>query len=1004
MKRFFWAVLLFFAATGPVVSQKIRIKDDPDELFYLATQLYREKEFPGCYRTLNTWFERSENRLLQEDARFLMASVCCELNTRDASVQLIRFINDFPLSDKLPRAYYLLGCTALNAEEYADALRFFERCPVSALNETEANAYRFRCAYASLQVKDFATARSLFAALAGVPNRYAPSATYFLAYMDYADGHIEQAREGFEKVSDQEQYRNVTDYFKLQLLYIDGNLDEMTHKADSMLQQKPTPEQKMELLRLLGAAWFEKKKHALSQQYYQEYLSMTTQLNRSDAYRIGINEYNQLEYASAIHYLSKVTGEADAIQQSAIYHMGLCYLKQNKKDQARMSFEQASNLSYDGPTREKALYNYALICYQNGYSPFNEQAKAFKRILTEFPNSEFSASVSNYLSEVLLSSKDYAGSLATLDSLPEWTPKMLQTKCRLLFLYGVEEYHAEHFAEAQQQLTKAAALALENGFPLNEILYWKGESNYRLGLLKEAAEDYKAFAQDPTSTKLKAYPLVAYQLGYAYFNQSLYSEARTWFEKYTASTAKKEKTGIDAQNRIGDCYFQAKDIAKAEKAYQQAQNNSSAGNDYATYQLAICQGARKQYRGKATLLETFEKKYPQSIFLDNALYELGMTQLQLKQTEAAKSAFETLLKQCSKSPLSGKAHLQLAELLKESGANDEAIASYKKVIELYPGTDDAQTALKGLKAIFVSNNTVSNYLNYTAGLRGIVHIETGEEDTLAIESAEKLQAAGSVTEAIEAYGFYLQHFPIGAFRDKAHFERGRLLMASGNTQEGLTDLDSLSARPGNTYQIPAVRLLAESCFAQKNYALSLNAYQQLETLAPDRTTRLSAIIGMVRCSYGLELYRSAIDAANRLINDENPGSDLQREALFYRALSLLKDGQADLAKADLLAVGEDSHTAFGAEARYRLAECLLSESKDKEAEKVVQEFLKEGTPQTYWLARASILQADICIKRGDTDEAKQYLTSLKQNYAVKNDIQDMIATRLNALTKRSNGL
>lgn len=1003
MNRIFWAILLFILAAGPVFSQKIRAKEDPDELFFLANQQYREKEFPASYRTISTWFNESKNPLLLEEASFLLATVSWELNKRDASLLLIRFIKDFPLSVKLPRAYYLLGCTALNAEQYEDALSYFERCPETILATTEVDEYRFRYAYASLQVKKYDTARNLFTKISQGNNRYVPSATYFLAYMNYAEGKIQEAREGFEKVSDQAQYQNVTDYFKLQLLYIDGKFDEMTVQADSMLRMKPTPEQKMELVRLLGAAWFDKKRYSLSLQYYQEYMAMTSDLHRSDLYRIGINYYSQRNFPSAINYLTQASGVEDAITQSATYHIGLCYLKQDKKDQARMSFEQASHMAYDKPTQEKALYNYALLCYQNSYSPFNEQAKAFQRILTEFPASEFSVSVNNFLSEVYLSSKDYAGSLASIDALPDPGVKMLETKCRILFLAGMEKYNAQNYTEAQQLFTKSAVLALELNLPMNETMYWKGECNYRLGLLKEAADDFKTFALDPGSVKMKAFSVASYQLGYAYFNQALYAEARPWFEKYTAQTGvKKEKTYTDALNRIGDCHFQAKEITKAEKAYQSAQWSQTAGNDYATYQLAMCQGARKLYRGKIELLNGFEKKFPQSVFLDKALYELGSTYVLTKQMDEAANTLTKLLKLCGESPLSRKASLQMSEILAQQGKTDEAIASYKKVIELYPGSEEAQSALKGLKAIFISNNTVSNYLNYTAGLRGIVRIETGEEDSLAYQVAETAREANKPAEAIDGYNFYLQNFPSGAFRTDSHFQMGRLLFITGKTKEGMAELDSVISKTGHPYQVPAAKLLAEGCYAVKDYALALSAYQQMDNLATDRLTRLTASMGVIRCSYFLELYKGAVDAANRMLNDENPGADMQREALYYRGMSLLNDGLNEQAKVDLQTLGAESQTALGAEARFRLAECLFTEGNDKDSEKAIQAFLTEGSSQSYWLARSSILMADICIKRGNDVQARQYLNSLKQNYTVKNDVQEMIASRLNSLAKRSN--
>jgi TolA-binding protein len=1003
MKQFIIAGLLFALTTGYAFSQSIQGKDNPDQLFFLAAELYQENEFPGCYRTIQTWFDQSDNPLLLEEASFLRASVAYKLNKRDASLLLIQFIKDFPISARTSKAYYLLGCTALNAEEYTDALKFFNLCPEGILPLSEINERRFRYAYASLQTKDYATARTLFSEVTESESRYVPSATYFLAYMDYAEGKIQAARDGFEKVSDQEQYQNVTNYFKLQLLYIDGKLDEMTKQAEVMLGQKPTPEQKMELVRLLGAAWFDKKKYNISQQYYQEYLALNPQLHRSDLYRMGVNYYTQRNFPPAINYLTQASGKDDALSQSSIYHIGLCYLKQGKKDQARMSFEQASQMSFDKATQEKALYNYALLCYENSFSPFNEQVKAFQRILSEFPESQFSVAVNNYLSEVLLSSKEYESSLSTIDSLPNPDQKMLQTKCRLQFLLGMQRYNEQKFAEAQQLFTQSITLGTELGLPTAETLYWKGESNYRMGLMKDAAEDFSAFSEDPTAKNLNAYSIVNYQLGYTYFHQGLYDDAKSWFEKVTLQkNIKKEKTYIDALNRIGDCFYQNKSYIQAEKNYQAAELCDPAGNDYATYQRSLCLGARRQYKWKSDLLSTFEKRYPQSDLVSNALYELSKAYREQNLEEKAYETFTHLLSVCGECPVTRKASLQLAEISVEQGKTDEAVTAYKKVIEKYPGSEEAQSALKGLKNIFMANNTVSSYLDYTSGLRGVMKIETGEQDSLTFEAAEEFRKANKNDEAIIGYQNYLRDFPTGAFQNDSRYQLGRLLLAVHRTREGLSQLDSVSAQTGNKYQLAAARQLAEGYYSMKDYSMALNAYEQLGTLATDRNTKLQASMGALRCSYSLELYKATIDAANNFINDQNPNTDMQREALYYRAMSYLKDGQNDLAKMDLTRLSTDSQTAFGAEARFRLAASWFSENNDNEAEKTVQAFIAEGSTQSYWMARCFILLADINIQRGKDIQALQYLNSLKQNYTVQNDIQEMISERLKTISQRSN--
>jgi len=1002
MKRIILGVLFLNLTLTPVFSQRIQTSYDSDNLFYLATEQFREKEFPSCYRTIETWFSKSENPILLEEAGFIRAAAAYELNKRETSILLIQFLENYPNSPHAAKAYYFLGCSALNAGEFTDALAFYKRCPENELSKKEFIDYQFRFAYCAMRLGDYHTARTMFGQLMEGDNRYIGSATYFTAYMDYAEGNMKEAMRAFTKISAHTQYKEAIPYFNLQLLYADGRLDEMLEKAEELRNKKQSTAQRTELIRLLGAAWFDKGNFQLSLEYYLQYLTFKPVILRSDQYRIGVDYYTQRNYIAATDFLSKISDPKDAVLQSATYHLGLCYLKQGKNDMARMSFEQASLSDFDLGTKEKALYNYALLCYETSFSPFNEQVKAFQRILTEFPKSQFADKVNGYLAEVFLSSKEYEHSLSVIQKISNPDSKLLQTKCQLQFLLGVDRFQNQRYPEANQLFTQSIELAGKLSIPATETFFWRGETNFQLGQLESAMQDYKKFAESQGASKMKAYPIVSYNLGYCCFNLKKYTDALKWFEKFTnQTTVKKEKNYSDALNRMGDCYFRAKDYTKAEKFYQDADLNTPSGNDYAIYQKAFCLGLRKQYKAKIDLLSQFETRFPQSDYKDDAIFETGRTYILLQKPDQAIGAFNTLMSSFQESPLSRKAGIQIALLFYNQGKKENAINAYKKVIEQYPGSEEAQVALSDLKMIYVNSNTVADFILYTKSLGNNTIIETGEQDSLSFMAAEQLLMANKNTEAIQSFQSYLQNFVSGAFRTDSHYHLGRLLLNDKKKEEALEHLDTVANKDGNKYQLEAAELTAETYFADKDFSKALSGFSKLEKLSSDQKSRISARLGKIRCQYLLKQNKEVLATANLLIKEQNLSADILRETRYYRAMSMLAEGRKEEAKADLELVSSDSQTAFGAEARFRIADLNFERGAFRESEKIIQDFIREGTSQSYWLARCFILLADINLQRKDDFQAKQYLLSLKENYKVENDIQEMISTRLSTIAKRN---
>jgi TolA-binding protein len=191
--------------------------------------------------------------------------------------------------------------------------------------------------------------------------------------------------------------------------------------------------------------------------------------------------------------------------------------------------------------------------------------------------------------------------------------------------------------------------------------------------------------------------------------------------------------------------------------------------------------------------------------------------------------------------------------------------------------------------------------------------------------------------------------------------------------------------------------LAEIKYNEKKYEEALSYYSQLEPISSSRNTVVSARIGMLRCQYFLEKSKEAIATADELIQMNSLEPGIIQEARYYRAKSHLNENKPALAKADLVSLSSESQTLIGAESRFMLAELYFNQGSLGESEKIIQQFIQEGTPYSYWLARSFILLSDIHVKNKNYFQARQYLQSLKENYHADDEITATIESRLKAI-------
>jgi TolA-binding protein len=687
--------------------------------------------------------------------------------------------------------------------------------------------------------------------------------------------------------------------------------------------------------------------------------------------------------------------------ENAYLHIGNSYIKTGNKVNARLAYEAALRTKFNPSVREEAMFNYALTTYETT-SAFGESITAFENFMTEFPKSKYTDKAQNYIATVFFTTKNYETAYQAIQKIKYPNAKLVEAKQYILYQIGTEAFTQQDNNKAIEYFTLSLQTSTSGKYSA-ESLYWRSEAYFRTNQPEKSIADLNAFLANSysrTSVNLKA---ANYGMGYAHFSRKNYSEALNWFLKYTdLETNSSATTYTDAINRIGDCYFNARNFSKAETYYAKAASLSPNTGDYALFQSAYVAGLQKNYTAKISRLESLLSTFPKSEYADDALYEMGRSYLMLENDAKAISSFKQLVSNHPASNAARKGALEIGLIYFNDNNFDEAITAYKKVITFYPSSEEAQTALESLEAVYIEKNDVASYLAYTKTLGMKISTNTaGREDSISYIAAEKQYMNAKYAQAISGLKSYLNSFCAGGrYCTIAQYYLADSYYRINEKENALSAYQALLNISGSQYAQEAATRCAEITYDKKEYAASLQYFKQLQLLAQSTEKRNVARLGVLRCSYFLNDHQTTINIAGEIIADTKTDANVKSEARYNRAKAYIAQNQTAMAMTDLKLLGSDTRTESGAEAKYLLSNLYFEQNNLKDAENEIMDFAKKNTPHQFWLARSFVLLSDIYIKQNNDFQAKQYLLSLQKNYTAVDEIQGLITERLNGIAAR----
>jgi len=993
---------LLFVIPQLMFAQQTMIYDDPEASFKTALDLIEKKQFGAAqekFHELMPGLPAGES-VMRLEAQYFDALCDYKLDHPQAKEKFTEFIENYPDHTRTNLAYLNLGLINYNMRKYRPAIEAFEEVDPYLLGPDQVNEYLYKLGYSYLKNEDYDKAKQVFIPILNTPSDYQNAANYYFGYLAYMEEDYQTALKHFEDVENDKAFGDEIPIYLLQINYIDKDYDEIIRIGPDLVKNKiKDKKKKSEAAIIVAEAFYEKNQFALALPYFEQYEKTSRKsITREQKYKLAYAYHQTDDFDNAITYFEKVVGNEDKLTQNAYYHLADCYLETGQKQFAQNAFYSAYQMEFDEEIQEDALFNYAKLTFELAYDPFNQSMTALKQYIADYPGSDRLDEAYAYLINLFYSTKDYEASIDAIENIRVKTNDLRTAYQKITFMRGVQLFNANRYEEAMENFRKSLGNNYNSKLTA-EAKFWMGETHYRLGDYHKAIDYYDNFMVTPGAYNLPMYPMTKYNLGYTYFMLKYYDNAVIEFQQFIGrniSGGKEFQT--DAILRMGDCYFITKNYEDAIDYYEKAIVRGSPDSDYATYQMALSEGALGNNDKKIIALRKIVNSYPSSSYLDDAYFETATTYMLMNDNRNALSWFDNLL---SKFPNSS----YVLESMQKKGLvyyneNDysEALASLKKVVEIYPGTDESKESLMTIRNIYMDQNQVDDYYAYAENIP-FANVTANEQDSITYLAAENLYMNNQCGPATEAFGSYINKFPTGAFMLNANFYKAECELRLGNTEQALEGYNLVLANPRSKFTENTLIRAGEINFDNTNYTTALENFNLLELNADYRENLTIAYEGQMECNYRLDNFSQAMQASRKLLGREKLTNDQVLAAHFILAKSALAIDSVSLARKEFEKTIELSDGERGAEAKYMLATIQFTLKNYVRAEEMIFELANEFPASEYWKAKGFIMLADIYAINGNIFQAKQTLQSILDHYPGQ-DLKDVAGQKLTTIIRQ----
>ncbi len=967
----------------------------PYARFYTAEDLYAKEQFSAArseFRLFLNEYKGSRNDPYTQKALYYEGLSALQLFNNDAITLLEDFSKEYPESIYKNTITFQIGRYYYQKKDYPKAIEYLDQLKRQDVDSADYDEFQFKLGYANFHENKLREAKNAFYEVKESPSQYGPPSLYYYSHICYTDSSYQTALEGFQRLLNDERFRNVVPYYITQIYHLQGKYEEIVEFSRFQMDSLK-PNEKLEMYHIVGDAFYRLGKYDEAV-FYLSYYNDKSNTTRDDDYQLAYAYSKSGDCAKAITYFDKVSRVKDILGQIALYHAGECYMSLNELSFAKNAFEAASNLSLDAVIEEDALFQFAILSYKLDLNPYDETVLAFEKYLNKYPNSTRNTVIYQYLVNVYTTTKNYKGGLESLDRIPSKDSKLKTAYQVLSFNRGVELFLNKDYAGAITSFEQVSKYPMSDKVNA-EAMFWTADAYFQQKNYDKAIQKYDVFLGMPATYATGLRDDAVYNKAYVYLakgTEADYAKAKENFQAYVGSTsAKNKEKKADAHMRLADEYFRTgtNDVSGsldrlAIANYKAAIELKSGSADRAYYYMAKCYGYIQNRDEKIKCLLEIVNNYTNSKYMQASVMEVAQTYFGSANFDKAERYFKQVNTDYPNSAAVKDCIHYLGEIAFKRGQYEEAEKQYRKILDEFVNSDEiCKREVESLAEVFRAQKNIARIETLSSLYACADSLSNQVEDEYYAKAYDYYEAK-DFGNALKEFDFYLGKYPQGKYKIDALNYKAEILYNSNKEAEAVALYQQLLEGDDNDFtQIASLRA-AKYLYNNEQYTDALPCYERLEKVATKPENLNSARIGQMRCHFIFENYVNSAQYADKVLATQQT-TDLKLEAEYIKGLSLAKSGSYTQAIPSLEYVIKSTTNVKSAEAKYTIAWVYFQQKDYEKTDQTIRELQKMKPKYDYWIAKGLILQTQVLMAQDNLFQAEKTIKSVIDNYPDETD-------------------